>query len=325
LLSPAERCSYLRWLYYSFTAAAAAAAAQPAAGDEDGEEQQLLAWQNIWGDALSYTLVLAAQLALNPGFGGLGLVQLFSLVVPPSFAAAASRAAAEAAAVPGGALARPELQLQVQRQLLAMQFWCAYADLDGRYEAWMADFESAPSADDVAGLAASGEQLVGGMLALAQEDALLLPAMPHVVQRLRDTAVLAGAADPATAAGVEVGQLLAEPAFDAPGGLLLASPEDEEGQAAVGYSHLSLGVTVSRRQPGSSDDEFACFPTQPYLQLMVSVGHECGASVARVGWVLCGPCCSAHSVRQPHMASGLCASHSLNRLRPCPHTHCTGC
>lgn len=288
-LSAFERCNYLRWLYHSYSTAADAAAVAQADAASTGSEQVLqLMWQSTWGDALSYTLVVAAAMALNPGFGGQGLVQLFSVVVPQDFAPAAATAAAAAAADPeSGPLAQVQAQLQVQRQLQALTFWQAYARLQAWYDAWMADYVATGAAVGVLGpeglqeLIESAESLVRDMLALAQEDLLLLPAGTQVVQLLQEAAAAAGAEDPAgvvAAMGVTEGKLLAAPSFDAPGGLLLASSEDELEQQAVRFSELSMALTLARGQQqeeeGGSGAEAAAAARDPslsYLQLTVSV------------------------------------------------------
>jgi len=102
-----------------------------ASAEADSVVPSGLGWQYNWLDALAGTLTLAAELALTPGCGSSGLQALMCDVVPASFVPVVSRVAAEQ-------LEDAALQLQVQRQLLALAFWQQYADLDGRCQQWRA-------------------------------------------------------------------------------------------------------------------------------------------------------------------------------------------
>jgi hypothetical protein len=316
-LSASERCSYLRWLFYSYLAAAHEAAAAAAGLSDvgaagavvrDQQPQLVLDWQSIWLDALSSTLQLAAQLALSPGFGGQALVQLFSFIVPSGFpdavAAAAVRAAAAALqagpGAPRAAMADLQVQLHIQRQVQALAFWQRYAQLDGRYEAWMADAEGVAGGDAVYdantadSLVACGEALVQEMLALAQDDSLLQPATPNIVHALACAAAVTGQQPLAIASG----QALATPQHDAaaagPMAALAAAGGDDDDAAAdddvmgslqqpAPFNQLSLAVMLSRRQPGVVGEAqvAAHDPSQPFLPLAVSLrGGGGGGGVA---------------------------------------------
>lgn len=265
--SPLQRCRQLRWLFYTFTCALAqqqhtaqlagaadptdpAAAAATDAGDAGPAaaaaliDRGDLAWQDIWGDALGYALGLASEMLLNPGFGSAGLQALLGQVVPAAFLEVVSRVAAEQ-------LAEPAQQLQVQRQLLALQFWQRYAAVDGSYQQWKEDWAAALAAGDGAGgavllgdVAEQGQQLAGDMLALALEDCLTLQAPAELVQIL-----LARQEDGAAGVAVEEGEHLGLPRFD---------DADEK------PAELVMALTVAREGAQGSD------PEMPFLQLEVT-------------------------------------------------------
>jgi hypothetical protein len=273
--SPLQRCRQLRWLFYSFTgalaqqqhaalsaaeaadlsdpvAAAAAGAAAAAALTSTGD----LAWQDIWSDALSYALVLASELVLNPGFSSEGLQALLGPeLLPPQFVDVASTVAA-------AQLSSAAQQLQVQRQLQALAFWQRYGELDKRYQQWKDDWAGALAAvGDAAvlgNLAEQGQQLAGDMLQQAMQDELRLPACVELLGLLAATAAAAadGAADAESyaaalaAAGVELeeGEWMALPKFD----------DGEEMPA-----ELLLALTVASDKSSGAD------PDLPFVQLEV--------------------------------------------------------
>jgi hypothetical protein len=268
--SPLQRCRQLRWLFYSFTgalaqqqhaalnaaeaadlsdpaAAAAAAAALTPTGD--------LAWQDIWSDALSYALVLASELVLNPGFSSEGLQALLGPeLLPPQFVDVASTVAA-------AQLSSAPQQLQVQRQLQALAFWQRYGELDKRYQQWKDDWAGALAAVEDAtvlgNLAEQGQQLAGDMLQQAMQDELRLPATVELLGLLAATAAAAdGAADAESyaaalaAAGVELGE-----------GEWMALPKFDDGEETP--AELVLALTVARDKGSSTD------PDLPFVQLDV--------------------------------------------------------
>lgn len=267
--TPKQRCDTLRWLFYGFIAAAGSA--------DDTQQQQQLSWQGSWSDALSNTLGLATQLALNPGFGGLGLTYLLQDVVPAEFTDMAGRAAAEAALggdsgsivsrAAGVDVTQPVGQLQVQRQLLALTFWQHYAAVEGRYLAWKQARNSLVTGNEQVADVSFEETLglVQDMLQLVQADLLRLPApgdLPELLSSMQQqqrpaAAAAAGGTAAAAAADIVEGTWLCEPQYDPPvDPLLLAAYAEGSVEQVLGlvpYSELQLAVTVSRYQPGLSD------------------------------------------------------------------------
>lgn len=259
--TPKERCDTLRWMLYGFIAAER---------HLQGQQQQQLTWQGCWADAISNSLGLATQLALNPGFGGPALTYLLQDVVPQDFAAGARQAALQAIglgpdadAAAGGVeessvsqaagvdVVQPAGQLQVQRQLLALLFWQHYADVEGQYQAWKQSRSAllqAAVADDMPPPACTMEDavaLVQDMLHLAQQDALRLPApqwLVEAVSSMRDSA--ADAADAGLPDRLSEGDWLSLPQFDA-----ALSPQVLAAEAGKSVGH-------SRRMGRGGDPSF---------------------------------------------------------------------
>jgi hypothetical protein len=265
--SPTERCAQLRWLFYSFTgalaqqqhaaaadpddlAAAAAAAALTPSGD--------LAWQDTWGDALSYTLVLTSELVLNPGFSSAGLQRLMAEVLPPEFVNVAANVAA-------AQLSSPAQQLQVQRQLQALAFWQRYIKLDKDYQQWREDWAAAmAAAEDAAALgkiAEQGEQLAEAMLQQALQDELRLPASAELLQLLVGTAA-AGAAADGEADDESAAAALAAAGVDVSEGEWMALPKFDDADESP--AELLLALTLAREDSSAAD------PDLPFVQLEVS-------------------------------------------------------
>ncbi|KAF6260753.1 107-domain-containing protein [Scenedesmus sp. NREL 46B-D3] len=279
--SPLQRCRQLRWLFYSFTGAlaqqqhaaliaaaaagpdlsdpAAAAAAGPAAATALTPTGDL-AWQDVWGDALSRALGLASELVLNPGFSSEGLQTLAGQVVPPQFVEVAANTAA-------AQLGSAALQLQVQRQLQALAFWQRYIELDDRYqqwkEAWARSLTAVDEAAALGKLAEQGQELAGSMLQQAMQDELRLPASAELLQLLAATAT-AGAAAEGAADAQSVGAALAAAGVELAEGEWMALPKFDDADETP--SELVLALTVAR--DGDADADV------PFVQLEVSKGEE---------------------------------------------------
>lgn len=217
-----QRCRELRWLFYSFTGALYQQQQQQqqhsqltAGADALDAVSPALAWQDVWSDALSYTLVLASEMLLNPSIGSAGLQLLLNDVMPDSFTDLVSSAGA-------AGVSDVSEQLQVQRQLQAIKFWQVYVDLDARYQHWKQDWAAALSGCKTAAargtaamlnqLADLGQALVTEMLNLAMADSLRLPAPEQLSQHL--ATMTAEADDAAAAEAVAPGECMAVPKFD---------------------------------------------------------------------------------------------------------------
>jgi hypothetical protein len=266
--TPKQRCDTLRWLLYGFVAAAGSA------DDTQQQQQQLLTWQGVWSDALSNILGLAAQLALNPEFGGVGLTYLMQEVVPAEFADLAGQAAAAAglsedsssslvSRAAGVDVVQPVGQLQVQRQLLALTFWQHYAAVEGRYLAWKQARISLLTGNPEARVPLDESLvLVQDMLQLVQADLLRLPGsrdLAELLSSMKQPTAAAGGTTATTAAaiaGINENTWLCEPLYDPPvDPLLLAAYAEGSVEQVLGlvpFSELQLAVTVSRHQLGLS-------------------------------------------------------------------------
>lgn len=229
--SPKRRCDTLRWMLYGFLTAVRK--------QQEQQEEQQFEWEGCWADALSNSLGLATQLALNPGAGGPALVYLLLDVIPDGFAevatqaalaaagldtddaAAAAEAVLESSAVSralGVDVIEPSGQLQVQRQLLALRFWRCYAEIEARYQGWKqarSDLLQGGGFGEPAFPLEDAVVLVQDMLGLARQDALQLEAPEWLAQsmsRMNQAAAGAGGG----AAAVTEGARLCMPQFDAP-------------------------------------------------------------------------------------------------------------
>jgi hypothetical protein len=269
--SPTQRCQQLRWLFYSFTGAqqqhaalSAAAAAAPDLSDPAAAAAAAaltptgdLAWQDAWGDALSYALGLASELVLNPGFSSAGLQVLLDQVVPAKFVEVAANVAATQ-------LSSAAQQLQVQRQLQALAFWQRYVELDSRYQQWKEDWEMALAAVEDAAvlgqLAEQGQALAGNMLEQALQDELRLPASAELLQVLAATAA-AGAAAEGAADAESAAAALAAAGVEVDEGEWMALPKIDDGEETP--AELLLALTVAREGSSGAD------PDLPFEQLEV--------------------------------------------------------
>jgi hypothetical protein len=242
--SPRRRCDTLRWMLYGFLTAVR----------KQQEEQQQPEWEGTWADALSNSLGLATQLALNPGVGGPALAYLLLDVIPDGFAEAAMQAATGAAGLDaddaaaatavlesstvsralGVDVVEPAGQLQVQRQLQALGFWRCYAEIEARYQAWKqarSDILHAGGFAEPAFPLEDAVVLVQDMLTLARQDALQLVAPEWLAQSMSRIDQAAGAAAGRVPAVTE-GTRLCMPQYDAPiNPLLMQGSAGETGAA----------------------------------------------------------------------------------------------
>ncbi len=160
--SPSKRTRLLRWLFYPFLLA-----------QEAPEPDGSMAWQLAFDDALRHTVGMATEFALGPGPISAVLELLLQRVMPGEFQQFLAAMLAGCAAA-GAADAEEEQHLrQLQRQLVALQYWQQYNALSMQYHEWMTEAASHRQGGIGEGpLLAAGQQLASSLLAFATSDGL---------------------------------------------------------------------------------------------------------------------------------------------------------